>query len=128
MHRSRIGLVLIDHPEDAWERGLAFWAGVQGVTPTGADEGEPEYRSLGTLGSVALESQRTGPGTPPRVHLDIETDDVAAEVARVVALGATIVQANPGHTVLHDPAGMVFCVVPVQTGEAFEREALAWGG
>ena len=86
----------------------------------------PEYRSLGTLGSVALESQRTGAGTPPRVHLDIETDDVAAEVARVVALGASVLEAREGYTILLDPAGLVFCVVPVQTGEDFEREALTW--
>jgi len=118
--------VLIDHQEQDWERGLAFWAGVQGVTPTGEDEGQPEYRSLGTIGSVALESQRTGAGTPPRVHLDIETDDVAAEVARVVALGATVVEEREGYTILQDPAGLVFCVVPVQTGADFEREALSW--
>jgi hypothetical protein len=123
MHRSRIGLVLIDHPEEDWEAGLAFWAGVQGVTPTGA---ETEYRSLGTLGSIALESQRTGPGTPSRVHLDIETDDVPAEVTRVLALGARVLEERKGYTILQDPAGMVFCVVPVQTGEAFEREALTW--
>ena len=126
MHRSRIGLVLIDHPEEAWEEALAFWAGVQGVTPSGENEGMPEYRSLGTLGSVALESQRTGQGTPPRVHLDIETDDVPAEVARVLALGATVLEERTGYTILKDPAGMVFCVVPVQTGDDFEREALTW--
>ena len=126
MHRSRIGLVLIDHPEDTWPDALAFWAGVQGVTPTGEEEGMPEYRSIGTLGSVALESQRTGAGTPPRVHLDIETDDLAAEVARVVALGASVLEAREGYTILLDPGGLVFCVVPVQTGEVFEREALTW--
>ena len=126
MHRSRIGLVLIDHAEDDWERALAFWAGVQGVTPTGEDEGMPEYRSLGTIGSVALESQRTGAGTPPRVHLDIETDDVPAEVARVLALGATVLEERSGYTILQDPGGLVFCVVPVQTGADFEREALTW--
>src|SRR6476646_3956593 len=104
MHRSRIGLVLIDHPEDRWDDALGFWAGVQGVTPTGADEGMPEYRSLGALGSVALESQRTGAGTPPRVHLDIETDDVAAEVARVVALGASLLEEREEYTILLDPA------------------------
>jgi predicted enzyme related to lactoylglutathione lyase len=128
MHRSRIGLVLIDHPEDRWDEGLRFWAGVQGVTPTGEDEGMPEYRSLGSLGSVALESQRTGAGTPPRLHLDIESDDVAAEVARVVALGARVLEARKEYTILTDPAGLVFCVVPVQTGEDFEREALTWDG
>ena len=88
MHRSRIGVVLIDHPEKDWEEGLGFWAGVQGVEPT-LDEGDEEvYRSIGPIGSASLASQRTGDGTPARVHLDIETDDVAAEVARVVALGA----------------------------------------
>jgi predicted enzyme related to lactoylglutathione lyase len=126
MHRSRIGLVLIDHPEEAWEEALAFWAGVQGVTPTGGDEESSAYRSLGAIGSVALESQRTGPGTPPRLHLDIETDDVTAEVARVLTLGARVLDEREGYTVLEDPAGLVFCVVPVQTGDDFEREALTW--
>jgi len=122
MHRSRIGLVLVDHPEEAWEAALAFWAGVQGVAPTG----DGEYRSLGSVGSVALESQRTGSGTAPRIHLDIETDDVPAEVRRVLALGATVLEERKGYTILRDPAGMVFCVVPVQTGDDFEREALTW--
>ena len=118
--------MLIDHQEQDWERALAFWAGVQGVRPTGEDEGQPEYRSIGTIGSVALEVQRTGSGTPARVHLDIETDDVPAEVSRVLALGATVLEEREGYTILQDPAGMVFCVVPVQTGADFEREALTW--
>ena len=126
MHRSRIGLVLIDHPEEHWADGLAFWAGVQGVEPTGGDDGDDEYRSIGRLGAVHLESQRLGAGTPPRIHLDIESDDVAAEVRRVVALGARVVEERESYTILADPAGLVFCVVPVQTGETFEREALSW--
>ena len=126
MHRSRIGVVLVDHPAEDWDAGLAFWAGVQGVTPEQDEADSPEYRSLGSVGSASLASQRTGPGTPPRVHLDIETDDVAAEVARVLALGATVLEAREEYSILRDPAGLVFCVVPVQTGEAFEREALTW--
>jgi hypothetical protein len=126
MHRSRIGIVLIDHPESDWESGLAFWSGVQGLPALqGASWGE-EYRPLGAIGSVRLESQRTGAGTPARVHLDIETDDVAAEVRRVVGLGATVLEERDGYTILTDPAGLVFCVVPIQTGEDFDREALTW--
>ena len=126
MHRSRIGVVLIDHPEQDWEEGLGFWAGVQGVEPT-LDEGDEEvYRSIGRIGSASLASQRTGAGTPARVHLDIETDDVAAEVARVVALGAGVVEDRGDYAILRDPVGLVFCVVPVQTGELFEREARSW--
>jgi hypothetical protein len=124
MHRSRIGVVLVDHPEGAADAGLAFWAGVQGVTPVAEDS--PEYHTIGTVGSLSLAAQRTGAGTPARVHLDIETDDVPAEVARVVALGATVVEQRRSHTILQDPAGVVFCVVPIQTGDDFEREALTW--
>jgi predicted enzyme related to lactoylglutathione lyase len=126
MHRSRIGLVLIDHPEEDWEEALSFWGGVQGVTPVQGEEDMPEYRTLGTMGSVAVWSQRTGSGTPPRVHLDIETDDVPAEVGRVLALGATVLEERKSYSILQDPAGMIFCVVPVQTGDDFEREALTW--
>src|SRR5262245_47780371 len=113
MHRSRIGLVLIDHQESDWEGALAFWAGVRGVEPGQAGQ-DGEYRSLGRIGSLGLESQRTGEGTPPRVHLDIEADDVPAEVARVVELGATVVEERDDWTILLDPGGLVFCVVPVQ--------------
>ena len=126
MHRSRIGIVLIDHQESDWSTALAFWSGVQGVEPTGDGDDDDTYRRLGYLGSVGLESQRTGEGTPPRVHLDIETDDVAAEVARVVGLGATVLEERDGYTVLLDPGGLVFCVVGIQTGELFEREARTW--
>ncbi len=92
-----------------------------------AEDGEEsEYRTLGRVGSLLFASQRTGAGTPPRVHLDIETDDVPAEVARVLALGASVMEERKGYTILRDPAGMVFCVVPVQTGDDFEREALTW--
>jgi predicted enzyme related to lactoylglutathione lyase len=123
MHRSRIGIVLIDHQESDWAKALAFWSGVQGVEPSGDED---TYRQLGHIGSVGLESQRTGEGTPPRIHLDIESDDVAAEVARVVALGATVLEERDGYTVLLDPGGLVFCVVGIQTGELFEREARTW--
>jgi predicted enzyme related to lactoylglutathione lyase len=49
-----------------------------------------------------------------RVHLDLAADDRAAEVSRLVALGATVLDehAVPGlyWTVLADPEGNEFCV------------------
>jgi hypothetical protein len=81
---------------------------------------------LGLIGSVHLEGQRTGDGTPARVHVDIESDDVAAEVARVVELGARVVEDRDDYVILEDPGGLVFCVVPVQTGQRFESEAITW--
>lgn len=123
MHRSRIGVCLIDHPSSSYDAARSFWAGVQGVEPKPEDGGV--FDNVGRVGSVSLATQRLEAGAP-RVHLDIETDDVAAEVARVVDLGAMVVEDRGDYTVLQDPGGVVFCVVPVQTGSDFEREATTW--
>lgn len=128
MHRSRIGVFLIDHPTESYDAAAAFWAAARGSDRRGdpADPDDP-YEALDALpGGVKLELQRTGSGTPPRVHLDIETDDVPAEIARVEALGARVVDGYEDWAVLVDPGGMLFCVVPVQTGDAFDAHATTW--
>lgn len=121
MHRSRIGVVLIDHPASSFDDAVSFWAGVQGATPT--PEQDDQYVGIGRAGGLSLDVQRLGSGTP-RVHLDIETDDVTAEVARVVDLGARILEEREGYTVLTDPGGLVFCVVPVQNPDLFEAHGI----
>ncbi|MEO6651231.1 MAG: VOC family protein [Ilumatobacteraceae bacterium] len=129
MHRSRIGVVLIDHPFDTYDAATAFWLGVRGGSiGTSEDQADDSpYVSLDPLpGGMLLELQRTGSGTGARVHLDIETDDVVAEIARVVALGASIVHEHDGYAVMRDPGGLLFCVVPVQTGDEFDRYATTW--
>ena len=124
MHRSRIGIVLVDHPASSYDAAGAFWAGATGSTLEPEDE---TYSSVTALpGGMKLEAQRLGDQSAARIHLDIETDDVPAEVARVVALGATVVQEREGYVVLNDPGGLVFCVVPVQTGDDFDRHARTW--
>jgi hypothetical protein len=55
---------------------------------------------------------------PSRVHLDIETDDVEAEVVRLERLGATRVQKVRSFWVLEAPTGQRFCVV--KAGAALE--------
>jgi glyoxalase superfamily protein len=124
MHRSRVGVLLLDHSE-GHDEALAFWAGAVGAEPRPSDE--PQYTVLGHLGTLELAVQRTGAGTPARVHLDFETDDVAAEVARLVGLGARVVEdRDQGYSILQDPGGLVFCVVPVQDAELFEAHATTW--
>jgi Glyoxalase-like domain len=53
---------------------------------------------------------------PPRVHLDIHTDDLDAEVARLERLGAQRVQRVQTWWVMRDPAGLPFCVLPTSPG------------
>ncbi|SEB47368.1 hypothetical protein SAMN04489844_0209 [Nocardioides exalbidus] len=127
MHRSRISVVMIDHPEESFEPAAAFWAAARGSHRTVNES--PEYEALDRLpGNVALELQRTGAGTPPRVHLDLETDDVDAEVARLESLGASVTTRHDTWAVMGDPGGLVFCVVPVWTDQDdFDRHAVTWG-
>ncbi|HET7068772.1 MAG TPA: VOC family protein [Nocardioides sp.] len=128
MHRSRIGVVLIDHPEESYDAAAAFWAAARGSERRGdATDPDDPYESLAPMaGGIGLELQRTGSGTPARVHLDVETDDVRAEIARVEALGATVVDHHDRWAVLADPGGLLFCVVPAQTGDDFAASATTW--
>lgn len=122
MHRSRLAIVLIDHPEETHDASLAFWAGATGRTP----EATEPYHSLGTFADgITVATQRVSAGSPPRVHLDIETDDVEAEVARLEGLGARRLRQEGDVWQLLDPGGVVFCVVPVENPD-FDRYAVTW--
>ena len=125
-HRSRLAILLLDLPPAQHAAGRSFWSAATGhpVEPDAADE---KWSSLGSFADgFHLEVQRTGEGTPPRWHVDIETDDIAAEVARLEGLGARRLADMGSFWQLTDPAGLVFCVVGIQTGEEFERHAATW--
>jgi hypothetical protein len=125
-HRSRLAILLLDLPPEHHAAGRDFWSAATGH-PAQPDATDDAWSSLGSFADgFRLEVQRTGAGTPPRWHVDIETDDVDAEVARLESLGARRL-ADMGHFwQMTDPAGMVFCVVGAQTGEDFDRYATAW--
>ena len=72
-----------------------------------------------------LHDQRLDSGAP-RVHLDIHTDDLDAEVARLERLGADRVQKVQTWWVMRDPAGLLFCVLPVSPGSLNEENAQRW--
>jgi glyoxalase superfamily protein len=62
---------------------------------------------------------------PSRVHLDIETDDIEAEVRRLETLGAKRVAQVGSWWVMEAPTGQRFCVVRVQSPR-FADEASTW--
>src|SRR3954464_14984490 len=87
-HRSRLSILLLDLPREDHAAGRDFWAGATG-RPAEPDVTDENWSSLGSFADGwHVEVQRTGTGTPPRWHVDIETDDVPAEVGRLEALGA----------------------------------------
>jgi predicted enzyme related to lactoylglutathione lyase len=117
---------MLDLPPEVHDAGRAFWSAATGHDVS-LDPSDEDWSSLGSFaGGFHLEVQRTGTGTPPRWHVDVETDDVDAEVARLEALGARRIADMGGFWQMKDPSGQVFCVVGVQTGEDFERHATTW--
>ena len=63
----------------------------------------------------------------PRYHLDIETDDVAAETARLVSLGAVEKSSWLDCRTLKVPGGHLVCVIPLHSDpEQFTDVAHVW--
>lgn len=60
-----------------------------------------------------------------RVHIDIETDNIEAEVKRLEALGAKRVSDIRGWVVMEAPTGQRFCVIQPQRAN-FEAMANHW--
>jgi hypothetical protein len=125
-HRSRAFCgALIDVPRDEYVATREFWAGALD-RPAKADDDDPDYSSYGEA-TEGVEFMVQSVGEPrARVHLDIETDDVDAEVARLVGLGATVVERIHSWVVMRDPVGIIFCVVRVQLPDAFAAHATTW--
>ena len=124
-HRSRLTAVLVDVPVADHEKTASFWSRALGRDGKTYDK-FPEYVVFGeATPGVEFMVQSTG-DAGPRVHLDIESDDVEAEVERLKGLGAEEVARHHSWVVMRDPAGTVFCVVQIQIKEAFEAHATTW--
>lgn len=128
MHRSRLCHFVIDVPD--LEQGVSFWSAALNA----AEESLPEqsrtvYRRLRLTDSeIRILLQRTGDHktAKERMHVDLEADDVDAEVARLEALGATRWdhQTERGFEfwVLRDPWGNEFCVLHTEFPELLARQ------
>ena len=124
-HRSRLTAVLVDVPADDFEKTATFWGAALGGKEERSDE-LPEYVVFGQP-TPGIEFMVQSVGDPvPRIHIDLETDDVEAEVVRLTKLGATEIGRHRSWVIMKDPANVVFCVVRIQDKEAFEAHAKTW--
>ena len=125
MHHSRLCALLIDCRSEDIDAAAAFWAAALGraVDPTHPGT-RGNYRMLTTPpGEPLVQIQRVAHES--RVHLDIEADDIEAEVARLEKLGAHLAERLPRWVVMEAPSGQRFCVVRVQRA-GFEENANRW--
>lgn len=125
MHNSRLCSVQIDCNTKDVDEAAQFWAEALGRPLDLQHPGScGNYRQLATEPEEALvQIQRVDHDS--RVHLDIETDDIPAEVAQLKKLGATVVDRIKTWVVMQAPTGQRFCVVRVQR-PGFEKHANRW--
>jgi hypothetical protein len=124
-HYSRLSKVVIDVAHADHDRELAFWNAATGL-PLLQFGQHPEYHGAALHGQqFGLLIQRLDDG-PAKVHLDIHTDDLAAEMTRLERLGAQRVQQAHSWWVMRDPAGLMFCVIPEPPGTLDDDNASRW--
>lgn len=111
MHKSGLAGFIIDCKTEDLDAAARFWAEAlhlpiseQGLEPN------PKYRRLAPgPGGMNIEVQKVD--HPSRVHLDIESEDIPAEVRRLEKLGAKVVSRVETWVVMEAPTGHRFCVV-----------------
>ena len=124
-HRSKLCGFIIDCRSDDLGAAADFWGQALGMeirTLPGA-EGEKYVRLVDRNSELHIEVQKVE--HPSRVHLDIEADDLEAEVRRLEALGARRVAQVHTWWVMEAPTGHRFCVVR-RSSPGFEVEANRW--
>ena len=124
MHRSKLAGFIIDCNTSDLDAAADFWSNALGLAVTSGPAQESNYRHLArTAGGMHIEVQQVS--HPSRVHLDIEADDIEAEVRRLEGLGARRVGPVQTWMVMEAPTGQRFCVVRPQSPR-FESEANEW--
>ncbi len=125
MHKSRLAGFIIDCQTDDLHAAADFWSGALGMRSERlpAEEGERYVRLVDPEQRMHIEVQSVS--HPSRVHLDIETDDVEAEVARLERLGARAISRVHTWVVMEAPTGQRFCVVRAK-GQGLDNSANTW--
>lgn len=125
MHKSKLAGFIIDCQTEELPDAARFWSEALGmeVEELPGEEGEKYTRLLDKSGQLHIEVQAVDHES--RVHLDIETDNIEAEISRLQQLGATVVDHVSSWCVMQAPTGQRFCVVR-KASDMFEKQANNW--
>ena len=108
MHKSRLGGLVIDCQTNNLDLAAEFWTNALGskleFSSRPEDEGYVLLRTRPDEPHIELQQVKH----PSRVHIDIETDDVEAEVSRLEKWGATRVENVRDWWVMEAPTGHRF--------------------
>lgn len=126
MHHSRLCTIVIDCKTNDLAEAATFWSHALGKSIVTLDQdGDGKYAELATeRDEPIILLQRVQHDS--HVHLDIETDDLEAEVARLERLGATrVAHVRDRWWVMQAPSGHRFCVIRPQR-ESFGPHLNRW--
>ena len=125
MHKSKLAGFIIDCKSDDLQSAATFWSAALGMETRelpGA-EGKKYLKLVDPEDYLDIEVQLVAHES--RVHLDIETDDIEAEVLRLEKLGAKRLEKIQSWWVMQAPTGQKFCVVRVYDKD-FAKRARSW--
>jgi hypothetical protein len=114
---------MIDCHNATMDSAVQFWSRALGLTVQQESAASPYVALTGNKGELQLHLQRID--EPSRFHLDIEADDVEAEVRRLEQLGARRHAQVQAWWIMEAPSGHYFCVVPAQSHN-FVAQASVW--
>jgi predicted enzyme related to lactoylglutathione lyase len=126
MHKSQLAGFIIDCKTDDLDAASDFWAAALGLKRRAEDTpAHTAYVHLDHGDPNGLHIEVQAVDHESRVHLDIESDDVEAEAARLEKLGAKKIKKISTWWVMEAPTGQRFCVVRPQR-ESFAKDANVW--
>ncbi len=125
MHKSKLAGFIIDCNTADLQAAARFWGNALGMATEQlpGSEGDTYVRLLDPNDQLHIEVQSVNHES--RVHLDIETDDIDAEIARLERLGARKLTFCNSWCIMEAPTGQRFCVVSKCSPE-FDRHANQW--
>lgn len=125
MHKSKLGGFIIDCKTTDVSGAAQFWAAALGLETKTLQQDEAE-RYVTLFGpSLELDVEVQAVSHDSRVHLDIETDNIPAEVRRLEQLGAKRLEQIKSWWVMEAPTGQRFCVVKAFS-KRFDELATRW--
>jgi predicted enzyme related to lactoylglutathione lyase len=124
LHKAKLAGFIIDCQTVDLQAAAAFWGAALGMQTRQLPPAEAQ-KYVELLDPQGLHVEVQSVTHPSRVHLDIETDDIEAEVCRLESLGAKRVSQISSWWVMEAPTGQRFCVVRVQSPR-FSAEARTW--
>jgi len=125
MHKSRLGALVVDCQSENLFKEAEFWGATLGSEPE-SQEGQINNLFV-RLNGQATEAQviLQKVNHPSHVHFDIETDNIEAEVQRLISLGAEVVEKMEKWVIMEAPSKHRFCIIsPIRSD--FEENANVW--